>query len=527
MSSAGLRRFAPIYRVAELRAVEARFASLPLMERAGEAAAKVAHDMLRDRSGPVVVLAGPGNNGGDGFVVARWLRAWFHDVAVVFLGNAANLPADAAAAHAAFVAAGGTTVDSPPAAPTALVIDALFGIGFARPLPSEYANLVHWTNAQPAPVLALDIPTGLHADTGIGTAPLVLASATATFIALKPGLLTAQGLDMCGALSVHDLGLDAEADRPANGHALDWPALATQLPEPMQRRARSVHKGTFGTLAIVGGAPGMVGALLLAGRGALRAGAGKIWLGFLAADHPTVDAAMPELMLRDANDVIEDKATAWLVGCGLGTSEDARGLLMRAIASDKPLALDADALNLLARDASLRGAVRARDAVTLVTPHPAEAARLLDVDVAGVQHDRVSAALAVSRELRAHVALKGAGTILAHPDGSWDINLTGNPALASAGSGDVLAGILGACLAQGIEAKAALRVAVCVHGAAADALIERGVGPLGVGASELPDVVRELLNRAGRDVAGQRSARGGETADRSPPPQAPGSASSG
>jgi hydroxyethylthiazole kinase-like uncharacterized protein yjeF len=479
--------------------VEKRFAAVPMMERAGEAAAKVAHEMLH-RSGPVVVLAGPGNNGGDAFVLARWLRSWFHDLLVVFVGDERKLPPDAAAAHAAYVAAGGTTVAKLPERPAALVVDGLFGIGFTRPLAREYAALVQWTNAQSAPVLSLDIPTGLHADTGIGTAPMVCATATATFIALKPGLVTAQGPDVCGDVSVHDLGLAAEDGAPAPGHALEWRTLGSQLPEPLLRRARSVHKGTFGTLAMIGGASGMVGALLLAGRGALRAGAGKIWLGFLAGDHPAVDAAMPELMLRNASDVIEADATARVLGCGLGTSDEARALLLRAIATDAPLVLDADALNLLARDPAARGAVRARDAATLVTPHPAEAGRLLDVDVAGVQRDRIAAALSVSRELRAHVVLKGVGSVLAHPDGSWDINRSGNPALASAGSGDVLAGIVGALVAQGVDAKTALRLAVCVHGAAADALLERGTGPLGVGASELPDVVRELINRAAREA---------------------------
>jgi hydroxyethylthiazole kinase-like uncharacterized protein yjeF len=487
-----------VYRVEELRSVEARHAGAPLMERAGAAAADVAQAMVADRAGSVVVLAGPGNNGGDGFVVARLLRERHFDVHVVFRDDAERLPADAAAAWRSFVAAGGTTLADPPATRPVLVVDALFGIGLSRPLPEAASALVAWANACGAPILAIDIPTGLHADTGIATAPAIRAAATATFIALKPGLLTAEGPDFCGTVTVHPLDLDPDADAPARGRALDWTVLAAELPETFARRVRAVHKGTFGTLGVVGGAPGMTGAPLLAGRAALRGGAGKVWVGFAAVDHPAVDFGMPELMLRDALDVLEAPASAYVVGCGLGTDLRARDLLVRALARPVPIVLDADALTLLGADPVLRAAARARDAATLVTPHPAEAGRLLGSDVAAVQHDRLGAALAIARQLRAHVVLKGAGSVLAHPDGTFDINRSGNPALAVAGTGDVLAGLAGACLAQQVDAAEALRIAVCLHGAAADLLLARGIGPVGVGASELPDAARELLNRAGK-----------------------------
>jgi hydroxyethylthiazole kinase-like uncharacterized protein yjeF len=498
MPSAQDRRLLPVYRIAELRAVEARHASEPLMERAGAAAAEVARNMAAGRAGPVVVLAGPGNNGGDGFVVARLLREGFFDVHVVFRSDPAALPADAAAAHRAFVAAGGRTHSEPPAAAPALVVDALFGIGLSRPLPGDAAALVAWANASGAPSLAIDIPTGLDADTGIAMAPAIRASATATFIALKPGLLTAEGPDFCGDVSVHALGIDPDADAPARGRVLDWGALADALPEVFARNVRAVHKGTFGTLGIVGGAAGMTGAPLLAGRAALRTGAGKVWIGFASAERPAVDFGMPELMLRDAEGVLDAAASAYVVGCGLGTQAASRELLARAIARPVPIVLDADALTLLGSDPALRGAVRERTAATLATPHPAEAARLLGKDVATVQHDRLGSALAIAQQLHAHVVLKGAGSVLAHPDGTFEINRSGNPALATAGTGDILAGIAGACLAQQVEAAAALRVAVCLHGAAADLLVARGIGPVGVGAAELPDAARELLNRAGK-----------------------------
>jgi ADP-dependent NAD(P)H-hydrate dehydratase / NAD(P)H-hydrate epimerase len=486
----------PIFDLEALRTVEAHHALEPLMERAGEAAAGVAGRLAGDRAGPIVVLAGPGNNGGDAFVVARVLRRRFHDVAVVFLGDPARLPRDAAAAHARFTAEGGTTMRDPPAMPARLVIDGLFGIGLARAPEGPYAALVGWANGAGAPILALDVPTGLDAETGQVHEPAVRASATATFIGLKPGLLTGDGPDCCGEVSVHRLGLDAMA--AARGRRLAWDGLAAALPPVLARTARNVNKGTFGTLGVLGGTEGMAGALVLAGRAAMRIGAGKVWLGFLMADPPKVDMGMPELMLRHASAVLEAAPDALVVGPGLGTSDAARSLLMRALALPVPVALDADALNLIARDAALLAAVQARGAPTLATPHPGEAARLLGSDIAAVQGHRMRAARELADRLHAHVVLKGLGSVLAHPDGTWDINASGGPALATAGSGDILSGILGALLAQGVDPKLALRLAVCLHGAAADALVARGCGPLGLTASELPDAARELVNHAAR-----------------------------
>ncbi len=475
-----------------LRAVEARHAGAPLMERAGRAAAEDARRMLGDRGGPVVVLAGPGNNGGDGFVVARWLRRWYHEVQVVFPGNARRLPPDAAAALAAYAADGGTTSTEPGRQRPALVIDALFGIGLTRALEPPYAGLVDWANGSGAPILALDVPSGLNAATGQAYPPAIRATRTATFIAWKSGLLTGDGPDHCGAVDVH--GLDLPPPDDAAGHRLDWPALAAALPPVLARGVRNVNKGSFGTLGILGGAEGMTGALILAGRAALRAGAGKVWLGFLMPAPPHFDPGMPELMLRHAGAILDAQPDALVVGPGLGQDDAARTLLARALALPVPMTLDADALNLLASDTGLLAATQARTAPTLATPHPGEAARLLGEDVAAIQADRVRAARELARRLRADVVLKGAGSVLAQPDGRFAINASGGPALASAGSGDVLCGMLGALLAQGIDAPTALRLAVCLHGAAADLLVERGVGPLGVTASELPDAARELLN---------------------------------
>ena len=490
---------APVCRTAEIRVIEAAAAHAGLMERAGHAAAEVARAMAGERSGAILVLAGPGNNGGDAFVVARWLREWFFDVTVVFCADAARLPADAAAALTAFRGAGGTSVNAiPPAWHGVLVIDGLFGIGLARAPAAPYAAMIERINAAGTPILALDVPSGLDADTGAAFAPSVRADATATFIALKPGLLTGAGVDRCGRLSVHALGFDAEVRSAACGHRLDWSVVSRSLPDVLRRKSRNVHKGTFGTLGIIGGARGMVGAPLLAGRAALHAGAGKVWIGFADAAFPALDWDQPELMLRAADRVLGAGADALACGTGLGTDATAGALVARALAEEVPLVLDADALNIIAADKALAKVVAARTAPTVATPHPAEAGRLLGKSVAQIEADRLGAARALAELLRASVVLKGAGSVIAYPDGCWDINATGNPGLATAGSGDVLTGFVAALLAQRVEASDALRVAVCLHGAAADRCVAQGVGPLGLTAGELIPAARSLLNGAAR-----------------------------
>jgi ADP-dependent NAD(P)H-hydrate dehydratase / NAD(P)H-hydrate epimerase len=485
----------PIGRVADLRVVERAAAGESLMERAGHAAAGVARDLLGGRAPRVLVLAGPGNNGGDAFVVARWLKSWFYDVAVAFHGDAARLPADGAAAHRAWLAAGDATLPGwPDGDGWGLIVDGLFGIGLARPVEGMPAQWIARANASDTRVLALDVPSGLNADTGVAYPPTIRADWTATFLALKPGLLTADGPDHCGTISVHSLGIDIGAGAP--GRRLDWPSLAATLPDALRRARRNVHKGSFGTLGLVGGSDGMVGAAILAARAALDLGAGKIWVGLAASRPPAVDWTQPELMLRSAEAVVENNPDALVVGPGLGTGGRAHGLLAKALALDVPLALDADALNLVAADADLARMVAARSAPTALTPHPAEAARLLGSTTGAVQGNRLAAALEIAAKSRCGVVLKGAGSVLAFADGKWAINASGNAGLASGGTGDVLAGMLGALFAQALPLKDALQIAVCLHGAAADALAAEGIGPLGLTASELAPAARRLVNAA-------------------------------
>ncbi len=433
------------------------------MERAGSAAAELAARLASDREKDVLVLAGPGNNGGDARIVAERLRALFFRVCL------AERPSDIRQ---------GTR--------WGLVVDGLFGIGLTRQLEGDYARLVDYANEQSCPVLALDIPSGLHSDTGRVLGRAVRASHTLTFIALKPGLLTLDGPDHCGEVSVADLGVSV-------GTAGAWVASPELFRGALKRRPRNFHKGLAGSLAVVGGAAGMTGAPLLAARAELRLGAGRVYVGLLE-QALGVDPAALELMIRHADDALGLDLEALVIGPGLGDGERAETLLGAALSSELPCVLDADALNLVAENPDLRQACARRSAETLLTPHPAEAGRLLAEPTAAVQSDRVKAARMLAQNLNAHVVLKGAGSILVARDGHWFINTTGNAGMASAGMGDVLSGILGALLAQGFSGESALVLGTHLHGAAADELARSGVGPVGMTAGEVIDAARKLWN---------------------------------
>ena len=485
----------PVYRTAEIRAIEAAALGgphpAPLMERAGLAAAQIARDIVADRGRGVLVLAGPGNNGGDAFVVARYLKAWWFRVDVVFTGDPTRLSADAQAAYAAWRDGGGTTLGRIPADRRwDLAIDGLFGIGLQRDLSGDHAALVAAINALDITVLALDIPSGLDADTGRVLGCAVRASYTATFIGLKPGLLTLDGPDHCGEIHLCTLELDAA---PARGAVIGSDVIRSVLPA---RRANS-HKGDFGSVGILGGAPGMTGAALLAGRAALQLGTGRVYIGLLAEDSPGYDPAQPELMLRAAHEILRlDHLNCLALGPGLGQTPGAHQLLSAALPKNVPLVLDADALNVIAADPALHEVVVKRAAPTVLTPHPAEAARLLERTTSGIQTDRVSAACGIAARYRASIVLKGAGSICAFPDGPWFINTRGTPGMASAGMGDVLTGIIAALLAQGASPQGALLAGVHLHGAAGDELAAGAHGPIGITASEVIAAARTLFNRA-------------------------------
>jgi ADP-dependent NAD(P)H-hydrate dehydratase / NAD(P)H-hydrate epimerase len=415
---------------------------------------------------------------------------------VVFTGDRGKLSNDARAALDAWHAAGGETLtDLADAGEKSfgLIVDGLFGIGLERELAGRHADLIGAINTSGAPVLALDIPSGLHADSGRVLGCAVCAQHTVTFIALKPGLLTLDGPDHCGELHVRDLGLDVSALLPASGMVLDSGALVAVLP----RRPLNSHKGTFGSVGVVGGASGMTGAALLAGRAALKLGTGRIYVGLLDPDAQSLDPIQPELMLRRAEAVLAmDSLSCLVLGPGLSQSAEAHRCTERALALDMPLVIDADALNLIGADEGLRQACRARRSPTVITPHPAEAARLSGQSTSEIQNDRIAAALTLAQRYQAITVLKGVGSIVATPEGSFEINTSGNPGLASAGMGDVLSGMLGALIGQGAQPVLATHAAVHLHGVAADLLAQRLGGPVGMTASEIVEAARETLNQA-------------------------------
>ena len=461
----------PVYSTAEIRRIEAAAAGErpPLMERAGLAAAELAARLASEHGKDILVLAGPGNNGGDARIAARILAERFFRVTTVGAAEAAQLPAGKS---------------------WALVIDGLFGIGLARDISGDYARLVEYANAQSCRVLALDIPSGIASDSGCVLGTAVRATHTITFIGQKPGLLTLDGPDHCGEVTVAELGLENAKLLAPSG----WIAGPGLMPRALKARPRNFHKGKAGSVAVIGGAAGMVGAALLAARAALKLGAGKVFVGLLDRDAPAFDPGALELMLRHPDEVLGLDLNALVIGPGLGEGERAETLLGAALSSEMPCVLDADALNLLAQDANLREACVRRTADTILTPHPAEAARLLGTNTREMQADRLGAARLLRERFNAHIVLKGNGSLLVARDGRWFINTSGNPGMASAGMGDVLAGILGAMLGQGLGGDEALVLGTHLHGVAADECAADSVGPVGLTASEVADRARRVWN---------------------------------
>ncbi|HEY1610524.1 MAG TPA: NAD(P)H-hydrate dehydratase, partial [Paraburkholderia sp.] len=476
--------------------------------RAGAAAAHLLREQLAHAPSPaagrpVWIAAGPGNNGGDALVVATELHR--AGVAVEVCMPVEVKPDDARWALAAARAAGVAITAAAPASFDGYgwLVDGLFGIGLARALDGVFATLAQRLSARSRSdghVLALDIPSGLDSDTGtlVGDGPAVRATHTVTFIAAKPGLYTGAGRDHAGAVTIAPIGVDVDDSSAAR---LNAPALFAPW---MPARDFSTHKGTFGTLAVIGGDTGMCGAPILASRAALLTGAGKVHVAFIGSGAPPYDAPHPELMLDAADRLALDAMDALSIGCGMGASQHARDVLDRALQCGLPTLLDADALNLLARDDALAARVaghgtpqgdRVAGTPCVLTPHPLEAARLLGSDTQTVQRDRLAAARALAARFAAVVVLKGSGTVIASPDGRLAINPTGNAGLATGGTGDVLGGIIGAQLAQRLPPYEAAAAGVYLHGLAADALTAQGDGPAGLSASELAPMVRTLMNR--------------------------------
>jgi hydroxyethylthiazole kinase-like uncharacterized protein yjeF len=495
----------PLFGSTALRALEhAALAALPphtLMPRAAQAACNLILQRWRGR--PVVILCGPGNNGGDGLVLARLLNHASVPVRVWALPMAKR-PADAERAWRDLPR--GLLKEGDPTGDVAgsVIVDALFGIGMRRAPDPDTRRWLDWAQAQEGAIrLALDVPTGLDADTGEAHDGAMVADVTLTFLRDKPGLHTRAGQDHAGEVVVDTLGTDTmSVPLPTDDASIGIGRLIRRgdCEALFSPRKHDTHKGSFGTLAVLGGGHGMTGAALLASRAALHLGAGKVFVGLAEANPAlTCDLMQPELMLRPAAGLLGKKDAGigvWVVGCGLGTDQGAADWLAATLhaARELPTVVDADALLLMAANPKR---IPARKAPWVLTPHPREAAQLLGCDTAAVQADRVAQARRLARKFSAWVVLKGAGTVVSSPDGQWSVNDSGNAGLATAGTGDVLAGMIGALLAQGLGMDDAARSGVWLHGAAAQDLSARGMGPTGLTASEVILAARDLRNRPG------------------------------
>ena len=468
----------PLFDVATLRTVEADAAKAlrpgALMQRAGAAAARQIAQRLGATPKTVAIACGAGNNGGDGYTCALELAQRGHRVECAALAPPAA--DDARAAAAAWRASGGTVREGiDRATKYDAVVDAMFGIGLSRPLEGAFATAAEWINAQRAGSrIALDVPSGLDADRGswVGGKPGVTADQTITFLGAKPGLFTGAGCDAAGAVLVESIGVELPRARLTLTDRADFAPIC-------RPRSRDSHKGDYGNVGVIGGGIGMVGAPLLAARAALRMGAGRVFVECIGAPDLQFDPLYPELMLRSVRSL--ERLDAVVIGCGLGADSNANAALEWALAAPCPAVFDADALNLLAREAALRETLRRREAASVLTPHPLEAARLLQTTAQEVQADRVDCARRLAHETTATVVLKGAGTVTALPDGRAWINSSGSPALATPGSGDVLGGMIGALLAQPFTPLEATLAAAWLHGAAAD----RFGGDVGLVAGEI------------------------------------------
>lgn len=435
-----------------------------LMKRAGAAAAELIMKRLEDagvEQRRVTLLVGPGNNGGDALACACELREKGAVVNVVLPGGRRPTSALALAQLERWTQAGGTTYDDPYMTEKAdCVVDGLFGTGLAKPITGDYLDAVLWFNERQALKVSLDIPSGLNPVTGhwTGSYPGCSADVTITFLCVKSGLYMCEGADAAGEIVLNELDVSVPLS-PLSVIGTD------EFPRVLRPRVKNSHKGDYGSVAVIGGTDGMIGASILAARAALISGAGRVTLECRAEHAPHVDMVYPEIMFATKPVNLED-FDAIVLGCGLGTSAEAKARVIEALNCQKPLILDADALNIIAADIKLQDMVLARRAPTVLTPHPGEAARLLRRDTA----DRVAACRELAVQTGAIVVLKGAGTVISMRSSRTWINPTGSPMLATGGSGDVLAGMIGAMFAQGYDMVESVLAAVYFHGLSAEGL---------------------------------------------------------
>ncbi len=459
-----------------------------LMQRAGEAAFSVARAAY-PQSRRWLILCGHGNNGGDGYVVARLAKAAGIEVTLLALESDKPLPEEAEQARNGWLDAAGEIHAADSAWPEEidLIIDGLLGTGLTDAPREPAASLITRANAHAAPVIALDIPSGLNAQTGATPGAVINATHTVTFIALKPGLLTGKARDVTGTLHHNALGLEGWlAAQETAIHRLEASQLAQWLPP---RRPTS-HKGDNGRLVIVGGDHGTAGAIRMTGEAALRAGAGLVRVLTRVENIAPLIAARPELMVHELTEKLLEESLAWadvvVIGPGLGQQPWGKKALQKIENFRKPMLWDADALNLLAINPDKRHN-------RVITPHPGEAARLLNCSVAEIESDRLLSAQRLVKRYGGVVALKGSGTIVASADDDIGIVDAGNAGMGSGGMGDVLSGIIGAMLGQKFSLYEAACVGCVAHGAAADYRAAR-YGTRGMLATDLFSALMRVIN---------------------------------
>ncbi len=459
----------PLYRAESVRELDRRAIEIhgidgyDLMRRAG----RRAFEILRGRwpeARAVTICCGGGNNGGDGYVVARLAKEAGLSVQLIAMKAPDELAGKAAQAARDWLALGGTVENPDERLRGDVIVDALLGTGLDRPVRDDYARLIDHINDASRPVLAVDVPSGLNADTGMPQGRCVHAEATVTFIGRKRGLHTGQAGRWCGAVLFDALETPPEIHEgmPPDATLLD----AAQLPGWLPPRPADTHKGDLGRLLIVGGNHGMAGAPVLAGRAALRTGSGLVTIATRAQNALLAPSIQPELMSHgvetlEAFEPLAERADTLALGPGLGQDDWARALFKRAVESAHPIVVDADALNLLASEPTRRGN-------WILTPHPGEAARLLDTGVAEVQADRFAAVSALAERFEAVVVLKGHGSLVAGPGSGVAVCPHGNPAMASAGMGDALTGIVASLMGQGLGPFDAACAGVLTHALAGD-----------------------------------------------------------
>ena len=477
-----------------------------LMENAGRAVFEVVLDAYADGDGgPVAILCGAGNNGGDGYVVARHLHQLGVPCAVYLAAPRERIQGDARINldildHLPVpiweLETDGEALDVAMERASVLV-DALLGTGLNSEVRGRYRDIIEQANTSGAFKVAVDIPSGIRADDGALLGVAFEADVTVTFGAPKRGLALRPGADAAGEIIVADIGIPPQVVDAVDPKAelIDWDELVDAVP----RRARDGHKGRYGHVLVIAGGPGKAGASLLAGQGALHTGAGLVTVAVPAAVQPSLEGRVPELMVtalpEDEADLVTllQGKSAIAIGPGLGNSAESAALV-RLVLSEAtcPLVVDADGLNALAREP---GAFAQAAQGCVLTPHPGEMARLLDGEVPEVQADRVGSALALAAREQAVVVLKGAPSLVAEPGGRLAINTSGNPGMGSAGSGDVLTGMLAALVAQGLPLVEAARVAAFLHGVAGDEAAEVD-GERGLTASALIASVGPVLAEA-------------------------------